>query len=96
MASSKELTKAYMENRLPEGWYYFRPAGCLQLAQKGKYQRPTKAAIEYRTQHGLPVPQPVIYSGAARFIGQLQTIEILAPIPEYNELKGKNDNETQG
>lgn len=87
MPSSKELTQAYQQKNLPDGWYYFRVANL--ISQIGRYTKPTAYEIAAAKLQGLPVPQPVIYSGSAMFRGALQTITILATVPDYGEFTQK-------
>lgn len=78
---SKELTAAYKNQALPEGWYYFSCAGT--KPQIGKYVHPMAAAVAYATQNGLDKPKPALYACPGLFVGALDTIKILAPVPAY-------------
>ena len=81
---SKELTAAYKTQTLPEGWYYFSCAGT--KPQIGKYVHPTAAAVAYALQNGLTRPQPTLYACPGLFVGALDSIRILAPVPAYETL----------
>lgn len=80
---SKILTTAYKNKTLPEGWYYFSCAGT--LPQIGKYTLPSAVSISAAKQNGLEPPQPMIYACPGLFIGTLETIRIIAPIPSCEE-----------
>lgn len=79
---SKELTAAFHDQTLLEGWYYFR-CGSLK-PQIGHYEKPTTAERLAALEAGRKEPEPVIFSRPTTFIGSgLQTIQILAPVPDY-------------
>lgn len=84
MRNSKALTAAYKAEALPDGWYYFSCAGT--RPQIGKYIKPMLIEISYALAHGLDRPQPALYACPGLFIGALDSIRILAPVPDYEEI----------
>lgn len=82
-ALSVALTSAYRDKTLPDGWYYFSCAGT--KAQIGKYVKPTKFEIGTALSQGLPPPQPALHACPGLFIGVLDSIRILSPVPPFDE-----------
>lgn len=86
--NSRELTDKYRRKTLPDGWYYFNCGGT--SPQIGKYVNPTPAEICYALANGLDRPQPKLHTFPGLFIGALESIRILAPVPDYEEIGEMN------
>jgi len=76
----KELTQQYHDNTLPDGDYYFE---CGDHIHKGRYFNPTLQVKQAAKAYGQPEPVKSLITFEGRFIGDLKTVTILAPIPEY-------------
>lgn len=86
----QELTAQYQNQTLPAGDYYFRVSNL--KPQIGMYCPATEQEKLYRSSNSLPPPQAKLISGKQIYLGRLQTITILAPVPSYHEIYLKDIN----
>lgn len=89
--TAKKLTSQYMDNTLAAGDYYFTIASC--KPRVGTYYPVDEITKAYRRNNNLPAPQAQIISGASHFIGNLNTVAILARVPSYDQLTEEQKNE---
>lgn len=82
MQTSKELTKQYRNGTLPDGDYYFE---CGDHIHKGRFFNPTPDIMEAAAYFHLPKPTKALITFEGRFVGDLKTVTILSPIPDYHD-----------
>lgn len=88
--TAKKLTSQYMDGTLAPGDYYFSVADC--QPRIGSYCPPSTAQKQDRINKQLPPPKARIYSGAGLLVGALNTVTILARVPNYDELTKEQKN----
>lgn len=84
--TKEELTAAYLNDTLPENYYWFSQSG---FEFVGHLKYPTAYEIERRKKEGLPPPQKVIMSMPGLFVGELKTLKVLCPIPSAKQIRDK-------
>lgn len=92
--TAKALTSRYMDGTLAAGNYYFCVSDC--KPRVGTYYPVDDLQTAARMERNLPAPQAQIISGEAHFIGKLQTITILARVPDYENLTKEQQDDIKG
>lgn len=77
---SIELTRQYHDETLPEGDYYFE---CGDHIHKGHFSKPDDRKRKGAEAYNQAAPVKTITTFEGRFVGDLETVHILAPIPSY-------------
>lgn len=87
MNTPQELTQQYKNGTLPEGDYYFE---CGNHIHKGHFYNPDQERKDAAKVYNQNVPVQTLITFEGRFVGVLQTVNILAPIPDYKEFMALN------
>ena len=84
----KQLTKAYLNSALAEGYYWIQIADCTPFIAYLQY--PNEVAISAAQAAGREPPQQsFIGCPTGLFIGELRTLGVLAPVTPYKATKPK-------
>lgn len=82
MQTPQELTQQYRDGTLPEGDYYFE---CGNHIHKGRYINPSEEKKRCAKAYNQNEPAKKLVTFEGLFTGNLKTVTILAPLPEYQD-----------
>lgn len=82
MQTPEELTQQYRDGTLLHGDYYFE---CGNHIHKGRFYNPSDEVKKFAKAYGQDEPAKMLVTFEGRFVGDLKTVTILAPIPDYQD-----------
>ena len=88
--TARKLTQQYMAQTLSKGNYYILIGS--SKPQVATYCPPTNALKQYRAERKLPPPQPQLHCNGGLLLGTLNTVSILARVPDYEKIAKGDDN----